>query len=214
MIRLLLIAVAVFVAAGAGALVYAQLSDSQTASGTVNVTTTSDDLYICEPGAAPGPACGPDDSADDETIFETVEDLRPGDTSQWDIRLKNIGPVMWRITGVALSIVETADPGADCPSNALQAARHPTNSEPSPSGVFILGKAGNDLNDNDLSGPGDPIGFLRWFNPGGATRYAQVKVAPGDYEDMRFRLQLLSVPGVENCDGNQWTASWNFTVFE
>ncbi len=94
--------VAVLVVALAGAvsagIVLAQLGDTQTASGTINATTTSADLYICEPDSTPGPACGSDDSGADETVFETLEDIRPGDRVEWAVRLQNVGVVDWLVT--------------------------------------------------------------------------------------------------------------------
>src|SRR3990172_11834758 len=48
----------VAVAGAAAVVVYAQLTDTQTASGTITVSSTAADLYICEPNATPGPDCG------------------------------------------------------------------------------------------------------------------------------------------------------------
>ncbi len=209
-VAVLLVAVAGAVSAG---IVLAQLGDTQTASGTVNVTTVSSDLYICEPNGTPGPACGSDDNGDDEAIFETLENLRPGDLIQWDIRLTNIGPEDWTVTNVSLSINETVDPGSDCPSTALTKGNHSSTGEGSREGVFVLGKAGDDLNDNSIGGSGD---FLRELNPSaGASRFiGTIRVAVGDYEDLRLRLRLLSSIAVAGCDGNEWNVNWVFDVFE
>lgn len=194
------IAAAVVVAA----VVYAQLGDTQTASGTVNVTTTSADLYICEPDTIKGPACGSDDSGGDETIFETLEDMLPGDQVSWDIRLKNVGSEILVISGVGLSITETVDPGADCPNFALQQGSGSFGQ--SSGGVFILGKNGDSSNDN----PDFVSGFPQ-FKREGSFQLRTIGVAPGDYEDLRLRLRL-NPSGTDDCDGNEWNASWQFTA--
>lgn len=137
-----LVVVAGAVSAG---IVLAQLGDTQTASGTINAITTSADLYICEPDSTPGPACGSDDNGADEAVFETLENIVPGVEPQWDIRLKNVGTVDWIVSGIMFSAVITADPGNDCPANALRVT-HP--------GVKILGKAGDSVNDNPDPLPG------------------------------------------------------------
>lgn len=191
--------VLVAVAVGGAAVVWATLGDTQSATGAVNVTTVSSDLYICEPNGTPGPACGSDDSADDEIIFETLEDMRPGDIVTWDLRLRNVGTVDWRVSGVTLISVEDVDPGNDCPSDALrQTAR----------GITILGKNGDEVNDNAGVGVGDREPIFR-----GETTNQQrhIDVAAGDYEDVRLRLGL-DVVGTQNCDGNQWSFSWQFEV--
>jgi len=66
-----------------GGVAFAQLSSVQRASGSINVTSSaSADLYICEPNSTQGPDCGADDSGADELVFETVEDMLPGDVIQ------------------------------------------------------------------------------------------------------------------------------------
>ena len=189
--------------------------DKQSATGAVNVTTVSSDLYICEPNGTPGPACGSDDSADDETIFEALENMRPGDVVQWDIRLQNVGPVDWEVQGVNLVISETADPGGGCPANALSPAnRHPIVAQFTTGGVFVLGKNGDDKNDNATS-VGGGLGLLRWFNqPGGDQIVTRLIVAVNDYEDLRLRLEMLSDPSVALCDGNEWGVNWTIDIFE
>ena len=223
----------VAVAGAAAVVVYAQLTDTQTASGTITVSSTAADLYICEPNATPGPDCGSDDSDADEAVFETIEDLRPGQAIEWDIRIKNLGSADFLVTGVTLAITETADPGGDCPDGALQDARHPTSPFESPysfwggqgAGVFVLGKNGDDLNDNASNVAGVPQ-FVRWFNPQGYPQFVNIRVASGDYEDLRLRLELpIVVPaptpaptpsptpaGTGGCDGNEWSVSWVFEV--
>lgn len=204
-LRLIGVAAALVLAGALGALVYAQLGGTQTASGSVNVTTTSADLYICEPDATPGPVCGSDDSGADETVFETLEDIRPGETVQWDLRLKNVGTEDWIVTGVTLDLVETVDPGGDCPDESLGplSVGFPGFAP----GVSTLGKAGDDLNDNAQIG--QP--FFPRESEADPLRAVSVIVAAGDYEDVRLRLRL-DQSGTENCDGNEWTASWQFTV--
>ena len=208
--RILLVVGAGIAAVVTAVVVYAQLDDSQTAAGTINATTTSADLYICEPGGTP-PACGPDDSGADETIFETLEDIRPGEVVEWALRLTNVGTVDWTVTGALLTVTETTDPGGDCPNpgfaNALGAGVDPVTGFDSFGGVFILGKAGDSQNDNPTGVSGVPL-FRR--NASGATR-RNIFVAVGDYEDVMLRLQLPGV-GTENCDGNEWTVTWTFTV--
>ena len=66
--RVLLVVGVGLAAAVTAVVVYAQLDDSQTAAGTINATTRSADLYICEPDSTPGPACGSDDSGADEAV--------------------------------------------------------------------------------------------------------------------------------------------------
>jgi len=207
-IVVIVVLVAVGVVAGVA---LAQMTDSQTASGTITATSTSADLYICEPDSTPGPACGSDDSGADETVFETLEDIRPGDTVQWDIRLRNGGTVDWTVTTVTLTVVEILDPGADCPANALLPGRYPPTAGISEAGVFVLGKAGDDLNDNAAAGSVQGAHyFTREFNANTFPSAVHIRVAAGDYEDLRLRLQL-SGSGTENCDGNEWNVSWAFT---
>jgi hypothetical protein len=191
------------------ALVYAQLADTQTASGSISATSTSADLYICEPSGTPGPGCGSDDTGADEIIFETLEDIRPGATVEWDLRLKNVGTVDWVITNVVLGITETVDPGADCPDiTALLQGNHPATGSESEAGVFILGQSGDPVNDNPAGLTGVPS-FRRDDSPGSTLR--NILIASGDYEDVRLRLQL-SGSGTDSCDSNEWDVSWEFTV--
>jgi hypothetical protein len=189
--RLVIALVALLVAVGVIAgVALAQLTDTQTASGTINATSTSPDLYICEPGSTAGPACGADDSGADEIVFESQENMVPGETKQWDIRLKNVGTAPWLITNWSRGQVDLS--GNGCGASLSQYT--PT----------ILGKAGDEANDNV-------------YNQGltfrGETSFSDwtVKVAPGDYEDLRLRVWFPpSVPG--QCAGNQWSVSWTFEV--
>lgn len=192
-------------AIGAG-LAYAALGDTQSASGSVNVSTTSADLYICEPGNAAGPACGSDDNDGNEAIFESLEDLRPGQTAQWDVRLKNVGTVPFMVTGVTLTTAENNDPGSDCPEGSLTSSGPSDSYYNYPYGISLLGKNGDPANDNPYNNNDIPA-----FS--GETDYQGygILIAPGDYEDVRLRLRL-QLQNTANCDGNAWNVAWNFTV--
>ena len=176
------------------------------------MTTTSADLYICEPqpGGAGGPDCGPDDSANDEIIFETDEQLLTGldDAVHWDVRLRNTstGTAEWDLDAIRYNATETVDPGSDC--NALPILD-----------VRVLGKAGDSFNDNHGSSPTAVIG------EGGAqvlrsvvineelTALLRVHVEVGDYEDIRVEIHLSPAVGDE-CQGNAWDISLAWTVVE
>ena len=121
-----------------------QLGDSQTAIGTVSVTDTSVDLYICEPGDKRGPDCGSDDIDGDEFVFETLEDIKPGDLVEWDIRLVNMGSNNLMVSSATLNIRELTDPGDDCPGDALGDADLGFGLRV----LRILGKDGDTVNDN------------------------------------------------------------------
>ena len=190
--RLGIVLVALLVAVGVIAgVALAQLTDTQTASGTINATSASSDLYICEPGSTPGPDCGSDDSGADEIVFESQEDIFPGETKQWDIRLKNVGTTPWLITAAAPEGVVDLS-GNGCAGWVLQQDQ-----------ATVLGKAGDEVNDNVWSS----FQLTREINGYGIS----VKVAPGDYEDLRLRVRFAS-SGLENCGGNQWRVSWRFEV--
>ena len=194
---------ALLIAAVAGAVtagvVLAQLGDTQTASGSINATTTSADLYICEPDSTPGPACGSDDSGADETVFEALENLLPGDVVEYDVRLQNIGTTVWALSEILVGISEVADSGDDCPNSVLTIGQ-------GRAGIGVLGKAGDPQNDN----PGGLVGFLGYNEVGGGAQRV-IKVVAGDYEDIRLQLQM-SGNNAEGCDGNEWDVSWDFTV--
>ena len=196
---------AVIGVAGLGGAVYAQLADTQTASGSVNATTTSADLYICEPGATPGPGCGSDDNGADEAIFEGLENIRPDETVSWDIRLLNVGSVNLIITGVNPNIVETVDPGADCrdvPGDSALTLGVKPNGDDSLGGVFILGKNGDSINDNGA-------GAVKFRRETASDDRRSINIAPGDFEDVRLRLRLINSDAA-NCEGNEWDVSWVF----
>ncbi len=199
--RLLALALGGVAALAIAALVYAQLGDTQEAGGSVNATSTSADLYICQPDATPGPACGSDDNGADELVFETLEDIRPGEVVEWGLRLKNVGSDDWTVTGVTLTVTETADPNNDCPDDALRAGSDPTMGTPSPEGVFAVST------NNNIAGTGAPeFALLESTDPA-----RNIRVLAGGYEDVRLMLVLYPV-GTDSCDGNEWDVSWEFTV--
>ena len=99
----------------AGGVVMALWTGSQTASGSINATSGSADLHICEPNPAPSnPDCGNDDSGQDETIFEGLENLTPGDEVFGDMRLRNTGGNGWYVLAATTTVTEVSDPGNDC----------------------------------------------------------------------------------------------------
>jgi hypothetical protein len=192
------------VAIGAG-VVIAALGDTETASGTITVSSESADLYICEPGAVSGPDCGPDDSDGDELVFESDELLLPGEQSYYDIRLKNVGDRPFFVTDYQVNVDEVTDPGGDCPQSALR----PGNSESNSyyyygSWLWILGKDGDPHNDNDL-------GFGQTFGYDEENGDSPIYIAPGDYEDVRLRVYLDYYDSI-NCDGNEWNVNWEIDV--
>ena len=195
---LLIVVVAGAVTAGVA---MALLTDTQTATGTITATSASADLYICEPGV-PGPACGTDDSGAGEIVFETIEDISPGETVEWDVRLQNVGTTDWTLSDVTVAFVETVDPGADCPDPGLVNGDNADGASSS-AGAFILGQAGDE--DNDNPAPGASFFLAKWSN--GVP--LAVFVAAGDYEDIRLRIELPT-SGTENCDGNEWTVTYVF----
>jgi hypothetical protein len=187
------------------AVVLAQFTDEQQSAGAVTVAGPGAiDLYICEPGPqgqppVPGPSCGPDDNGTsngpagaDEAIFETIEDLTPDDTTQWDIRVRNNGTLAWDLTGHDIAFTETDDPGNDC-------NRVPT-LEPR-----ILGKAGDPVNDNHAGF------FAGWMYIEGQFAGYVVHVDPGDYEDIRLRVTIPANAGNE-CIDNAWDLNVGWTT--
>jgi hypothetical protein len=207
----------VFAAAGglAGGMSMALWTGSQTASGNVNATTASADLYICEPENSIGPNCGSDDSGADETIFEDLENLLPGDEwSAW-MRLRNTGANAWYILAANPVVTEVSDPGADC--DLLPTAD-----------TYLYGKtvvetgAHDYCNDNTPTGtPSWPSGelqaFPRWPSLplygacGSQAGSYYVQVRPNDYEDMVVRVRLpFNAPA--GCEDNVWDISVEWQV--
>lgn len=207
LLKLSTVCIAVVAAAAIGAVVFAQLSDTQTASGEVNVTTTSPDLYICEPDPYQVHTCGPDDSGADETVFESLENVARGERVGYPIRLRNTGTNALTVTAAVLGVAETADPGADCPNGALVAGRNNSNQispNTNSAGAFRQADPGND---DPPPGSGIPA-FAPYFT--GAPDLA-IFIEPNQAEDVLLYLQL-SGDSTENCDGNVWNVSWQFDV--
>jgi predicted ribosomally synthesized peptide with SipW-like signal peptide len=71
----------------------ALFTDSQTATGDVNAGTL--DLYLLEPSG--------DDSAGDEVIFEGAENLLPGQTANYTLRISNVGTAAITIAALDFS---------------------------------------------------------------------------------------------------------------
>ena len=190
--------------AGVASAQLAQLGNSQTASGFVSVIDTSVDLYICEPGDKRGPECGSDDNDGDEFVFENLEDIKPGDLVEWDIRLKNVGNDSLIISDVTLNIREVLDPGDNCPDDAL----HAVDLGFGPRALRILGKDGDTVNDNPTREdfPQFPV-----VDPVTAVVLYNIRIAAGDYEDVRIGISMAG-SGTERCDGNIWRVFWKITA--
>lgn len=97
-----------------GAGTFALFTDTQTATGDVNSGTIN--LYLADAG---------DDTGEDEAIFETSENLLPGETTSWPLRLINTGNRAWDVSNVVVTSSELSDPGSDCGTN-LTVAYVPT----------------------------------------------------------------------------------------
>jgi predicted ribosomally synthesized peptide with SipW-like signal peptide len=89
--------IAVLAVAGTQAL----FTDTQTATGDVNAGTIN--LYLLEPG-------GGDDTGENEVIFELTENLLPGDSASYGLRLRNDGTAPLEIAALDFS----GSLGADC----------------------------------------------------------------------------------------------------
>jgi len=74
-------------------------------------------------------------------------------------------------------------------------------------GTTILGKGGDEYNDNDEVG----LRFPRESSQHLRSSDLAVVVAPGDYEDMRLRVQMPAT-NAEGCDGNEWNISFTYEV--
>jgi predicted ribosomally synthesized peptide with SipW-like signal peptide len=109
---LLVIGAVLALVVGAGT--FAVFTDTQTATGPVNSGTIN--LYLADLG---------DDTGEDEAIFETTENLLPGETTSWPLRLINTGNRAWDATNVVVTSTESNDPGNDCGTN-LTVAYVPT----------------------------------------------------------------------------------------
>ena len=190
-IFLALVSLALLVGVGlfAAPTVLALFTDSHSVSGSVNVTSDSVDLYICDitgtdTTSATCPGIG-DDSLGDEIIFEGLENLVPDGVALWDIRLLNVGELAWDSNSRPFPVVtEVNDPGADC--------------DYAPAVSFsVLGKDGDSLNDNHSAG--SSTGWPRADVYG----YVRIHVEPGDFEDVRIGATLSANAGNE-CRDNAW----------
>jgi len=85
-----------------GGATFAVFTDTETASGEVNAGTIN--LYISD-------VTGPDGEGEDEGIFNiAAENILPGETMTWTVRLLNTGNRNWDLTSVDF----TGSTGADC----------------------------------------------------------------------------------------------------
>jgi hypothetical protein len=183
---------------------------TQTASGTVNATTDSPDLYLCEP-AETGVGCGPDDSGADEIIFEGLEDMLPSSAASSRLRLRNAGANPMDVLSAVPAVAEVADPDNDCEAvpDAL---------------IRVLGKIPYVTNlwqnvyDNHGNEFADAQGLQIFPRAIGDPQYLRddpwhgtaVHIEPGDYEDFRVEVILLTtLPAA--CEENVWdiTIAWN-----
>ena len=181
---------------------------TQTASGTVNATTASPDLYLCEPESE-GIGCGPDDSGPDEIIFEGLENLLPASFTSSNLRLRNIGANPLDVLSAEAVVTEAADPGADCDETPDVVIR-------------VLGKVPyftgywEPVNDNHGVAFANATGVQPFARALDDPRYASypgygvaVHIAAGDYEDFVVDVMLLAtIP--DACEENVWniTITW------
>ena len=181
---------------------------TQTASGTVNTTSVSPDLYLCEPESE-GVGCGPDDSGADEIIFEGLEGLLPSSFTSASLRLRNIGANPLDVLSAEPVVAETADPGADCDVTPDVVIR-------------VLGKVPyftgffESVNDNHGAAFANATGVQPFARALDDPRYAQypgygvaVHIAAGDYEDFVIDV-ILPATAPDTCEENVWdiTIAW------
>ncbi len=181
---------------------------TQTASGTVNTTSVSPDLYLCEPESE-GIGCGTDDSGPDEIIFEGLEDLLPASFASSNVRLRNIGVSPLDVLSAEVVVTEAADPGADCNVTPVVVIR-------------VLGRVPyvtgywESVNDNHGVAFANATGVQPFARALDDPRYAQypgygvaVHIAVGDYEDFVVDVILLATTP-DTCEENVWdiTIAW------
>ncbi len=89
-----------------GAGTFALFTDTQFGTGDINAGTI--DLYLSDGRG--------DDNGENEFIFEDIENLLPGNSVSWTMRLQNRGTGAWDQTDgtVILSQTVVSDPGNDC----------------------------------------------------------------------------------------------------
>jgi len=205
------LAVFVAVLAAVGLTVSAVLgvwTGTQTAGGTVNATTASPDLYLCEPEGE-GVGCGPDDSGADETFFEGLENLLPSSFASSSLRLRNIGTNPLDVLSAESVVTETADPGEDCYLTPDVVIR-------------VLGKVPyvtgmwQSVNDNHSASFANATGLQPFARALDDPQYAQspgygvaVHIAADDYEDFLVDV-ILPATAPDSCEDNVWdiTIGW------
>lgn len=205
------IAVVVAVLAAAGLTVSVVLgvwTGAQTASGTVNATTDSPDLHLCEPEET-GIGCGPDDSGADEIFFEGLEDLLPSSFTSSNLRLRNNGTTPLDVLSAEAVVTETADPGNDCDLTPDVIIR-------------VLGKLPyvwnlwQGVNDNHGVQFANATGLQLFSRALEDPQYVQdpwygvaVHIAAGDYEDFEVDV-MLPATAPDACEENVWdiTIAW------
>lgn len=188
---------------------------TQTASGTVNATTASPDLYLCEPEES-GIGCGPDDSGADEIIFEGLEDLLPAASVWTTLRLRNIAITPVDVLSAVPTVTEVTDPGNDCdvtPSIQIGVMGKV------PYTAFLFGSGGSAFNDNHVSGSVFFLSGIQIFpraldDPAYDYRLDAgmgVHIAAGDYEDFAIQV-FLAVTAPDACEENVWDIAINWEV--
>lgn len=202
--RPVLIILTVVLAGLTTAVAVASLTTSQSTTGSINATSESVDLYLCETPQTTGPECGDDDSGADETIFEGLENLRPASVTSQRLRLKNVGTSDLTIVSAGLLVTEVADPGIPCDPGVLYPLEPPPLTTAVVPGVTIL----TDNLGDDVSGMPNTQSFARTSNSGFAYN---LKIGAGSYEDVLLSF-ALSGQGSQDCDGNEWNVSWTFTA--
>lgn len=102
LVSLVVIGAVVALVAGAGT--FAAFTDQQT--GTADVNTGTIQLWL-DDGVS-------NDSNAGEILFETTENMVPGETVLWPIQHKNVGNHAWDLTDVTVTTSLSSDPGGDC----------------------------------------------------------------------------------------------------
>ena len=182
--------------------VFGVWTGGQTASGAVNATSVSPDLYLCEPESG-GVECGPDDSGPDELIFEGLENLLPSSYASSTLRLRNVGTNPLDVLSAVPAVAEAADPGSDCSVMPDVIVR-------------VLGKVPyvtslwQSVNDNHGVEFASAAGLQSFVRALDDPRYSQslgygmaVHIAAGDYEDFQVDV-ILPATAPDACEDNEW----------